>query len=315
MRRVDRFSVKPPSTLLAGGAGPVELDYARSHRDTAPAPGEKKKEFKYKAYKGADVRQALENLFHGKCAYCETYYAASAPVDIEHYRPKGAVAEDTAHGGYWWIAMQWVNLLPSCIDCNRKRGQVLVDASTSLAVLAGSGSGSPRTRQAGKKDSFPLADMGVRATAETTDFSRELPLLINPCEDDPATYLAHSVDPQYPTGLIVAAGNARQQARANASIHIYGLNRLKLFQDRNRVLRKLQFLGDLITDLAKSITALEEPATQRLLVGTPAAGVTTRLRLLQDRLLFELKAATAPEAPYASMANAWLEQFTAELRL
>ena len=76
-------------------------------------------------------------------------------------------------------------------------------------------------------------------------------------------------------------------------------------------------VGDesLITDLAESITALEEPATQRLLVGTPAAGVATRLRLLQDRLLTELKTATAPEAPYASMASAWLAQFTEELRL
>ncbi|MFP5495016.1 MAG: HNH endonuclease [Gammaproteobacteria bacterium] len=313
MRRVDRFSVPPPSSLLAGGAGPLELDDARSHRATAPVPGTKKKEFKYKAYKGADVRQALERLFHGKCAYCETYYAASAPVDIEHYRPKGAVADDVAHGGYWWIAMQWENLLPSCIDCNRKRGQVLADASNSLVVLAGTAA--IRTRQAGKKDSFPLADTGVRATAETTNFSRELPLLINPCEDDPATYLAHSIDPQLPTGLIVAVGNAQQQARANSSIYVYGLNRLKLFQDRNRVLRKLQFLGDLVTELAESITALEEPATQRILEGTPAAGVTTRLRLLQDRLLTELKAATAPEAPYASMARAWLAQFTDELLL
>lgn len=313
MRRVDRSSVKPPSTLLAGGAGPLELEAARKHRASVTPPGETKKEFKYKAYKAADVRQALEKLFHGKCAYCETYYAASAPVDIEHYRPKGAVAEDLAHGGYWWIAMRWENLLPSCIDCNRKRGQTMVEASNSLAVLAGTAA--PRTRQAGKKDSFPLADLGVRATAEITDFSRELPLLINPCEDDPADYLAHSLDPQHPTGLVVAVGNAQQQARANASIHTYGLNRLKLFQDRNRVLRKLQFLGDLITDLAESITALEEPATQRLLIGTPAAGVATRLRLLQDRLLNELKTATAPEAPYASMASAWLVRFMDELRL
>ena len=51
----------------------MELDDARSHRATAPVPGTKKKEFKYKAHKGADVRQALEKLFHGKCAYCETY--------------------------------------------------------------------------------------------------------------------------------------------------------------------------------------------------------------------------------------------------
>ncbi|MFN2944757.1 HNH endonuclease, partial [Escherichia coli] len=76
MRRVDRSSVKPPPSLLVGGAGPVELSDARSHRAAVPPPGEKKKEFIYKAYKSADVRSALEKLFHGKCAYCETYYAA-----------------------------------------------------------------------------------------------------------------------------------------------------------------------------------------------------------------------------------------------
>lgn len=81
------------------------------------------------------------------------------------------------------------------------------------------------------------------------------------------------------------------------------------------MLRKLQFLGDLITELAESITALEEPATQRLLMGTPAAGVATRLRLLQDRLLSELKDTTAPEAPYASMGGAWLKKFMEALRM
>ncbi|MDH1932681.1 HNH endonuclease [Pseudomonas sp. GD03696] len=288
------------------------MNNARNHRALVPAAGETKKEFTYKAYKAADVRTALEKLFHGKCAYCETSYAASAPVDIEHYRPKGAVAEDTAHGGYWWVAMQWENLLPSCIECNRKRGQAIVTASNSLAVLAGATI--PQVRQTGKKDSFPLADEGVRTTAESTDFSLELPLLLNPCEDDPGLYLAHALDPDHPTGLMVAVGDAQQQARAIASIHIYGLNRLQLFQDRNRVLRKLQFLGDLITDLAESIIALEAPATRQRLDGTAAVGVSGRLRLLQDRLLSEINAATAPEAPYASMASAWLEQFIHKLR-
>jgi uncharacterized protein (TIGR02646 family) len=269
--------------------------------------GVKKKAFEYSAYKGTDVRLALEKLFHGKCAYCETFYAASSPVDIEHYRPKGGVTEDPAHGGYWWVAMQWENLLPSCIDCNRKRGQVIVEASSSLAALAANVS--PQLKQAGKKNSFPLADTGTRATAESTDFSLEQPLLINPCNDDPSTYLMHSVDPAHPTGLMVATGSPLQQMRGATSIHIYGLNRLKLLEDRNRMLRKLEFLGDIVIDLAKSIADLEAPAAQHQLQGTPAEGVANRLRLLRDRILKELKAAAAPEAPYSSMARAWLDRF------
>lgn len=313
MRRVDRSSVDTPDSLLPGGVGPTELADVRTHLATPPPRGQKKKSFNYTAYKQKDVRLALEKLFHGKCAYCETYYAASAPVDIEHYRPKGAVSEDPAHGGYWWIAMQWENLLPSCIDCNRKRWQQIVEASTSLAVLAGNAQA--QLRQTGKKDSFPLAAAGVRAVAESTNFSREQPLLINPCDDEPSTFLSYSVDPAQPTGLILPTGNFQQQERGAASIQGYGLNRLKLLQDRNRLLRKLEFLGDLIIGLTKSIADLETLPAQQQLRGTAAEGVAARLRLLRDRMLVELKAAASPEAPYSSMARAWLEQFKHRLTL
>ena len=47
------------------------------------------------------MKRRLDLLFHGKCAYCETFYSASAPVDVEHYRPKGAVSEDPSHPGYY----------------------------------------------------------------------------------------------------------------------------------------------------------------------------------------------------------------------
>lgn len=136
MRRVHRTSVAAPASLQPGGAGASELIRARTHIARPIPAGATKKSFEYAAYKKDDVRTALDQLFHGKCAYCETSYAASAPVDIEHYRPKGGVSEAPVHGGYWWIAMQWENLLPSCIDCNRKRGQTIVEASTSLSVLA-----------------------------------------------------------------------------------------------------------------------------------------------------------------------------------
>ncbi|WP_330509366.1 HNH endonuclease [Pseudomonas putida] len=311
MRKVERAPT--PASLQPGAAGSDELARVRVHRANPAPAGKKKKSFEYTAYKGDDVRRALEKMFHGKCAYCETYYAASAPVDIEHYRPKGGVTEAATHGGYWWIAMQWENLLPSCIDCNRKRGQVIVEASSSLAVLAASIS--PTLTQAGKKNSFPLAAGGVRTTAEGTDFSREQPLLLNPCNDDPTAHLLYSVDPAHPTGLIVPTGSPEQQQRGAVSIQVYGLNRLKLLQDRNRLLRSMEFLGDLIIDLATSIDALEAPDAALQLRGTPAAGVATRLRLLRDRMLQELKAAAAPEAPYSAMAKTWLEDFKRRLAI
>ncbi|KTT65393.1 HNH endonuclease [Sphingomonas sanguinis] len=303
MRKVARDAVHAPKSLLPGEAGPKELLAAVEHRGK-PQP---KKAFEYKAYKRADVRLALEQLFHGKCAYCETSYSATAPVDIEHYRPKGAVAEDPAHGGYWWVAMDWDNLLPSCIDCNRKRGQRIFEVSTNLEELARTSK--PVSGQAGKKDSFPLAGSGARAVYNAMDFSDEHALLLNPCRDDPASSLAYSFDPKYPAGLILPAGDQPHAERGAVSIQVYGLNRQKLVEDRTRLLRRLEYLGDMVIDLASSIQELEDPAVAATLAGTPAAGVAARLRLLRDRTLAEIKATTADDAPYSSMARAWFGRF------
>lgn len=308
MRRVDRTKVDVPKSLLPGGAGPRELSAIIDHRDDTDLD---KKAFKYKAYKRADVRLALETLFHGKCAYCETSYAATMPVDIEHYRPKGAVAEDDAHSGYWWIAMDWDNLLPSCIDCNRKREQKLHIVSANLAELAAAAK--PVSRQSGKKDSFPLAATGTRAIYEERDFTAEHALLIDPCRDDPSQSLRYSFDPAHPAGLILPTGDAGHAERGAVSIQIFGLNRHKLVEDRTRLLRRLEFLGDMVIDLSASIAELETTESINALAGTAAEGVATRLRLLRDRTLTELKGAAADDVPYSTMASAWLRQFKERL--
>lgn len=308
MRAVDRTKVKAPRSLLEDGAGPKELIKARAHvADTGPD----KKSFSYSAYKGADVKLALEALFHGKCAYCETRYSVTAPVDIEHHRPKGAVAEDPAHGGYWWVAMDWSNLLPSCIDCNRQRKQVIVEATSSLERLAAAAR--PATTAAGKKDSFPLREEGVRSVAEASDFTAEAALLLDPCRDDPQAYLAYNFDPARPLGLVVPTGDEVAQRRAAVSIQVYGLNRLRLVQERTQLLRRLEFLAGLAADLAASVADLERPETVAVIRGTPAEGLSTRLKLLRDRTLAEMKDMAADQAPYSAMVRAWLADFRARL--
>ncbi len=84
----------------------------------------------------------LENVFHYKCAYCETAIIRN-PGHAEHFRPKGAVnykmegkknkftkaitrdadGNDVEHPGYFWLAYNWKNLLPSCNDCNTALGK------------------------------------------------------------------------------------------------------------------------------------------------------------------------------------------------
>jgi hypothetical protein len=48
-------------------------------------------------YRDPGVKAALERLFTNKCAYCETGGFAGFPWDVEHFRPKGSVAEDRSH--------------------------------------------------------------------------------------------------------------------------------------------------------------------------------------------------------------------------
>jgi hypothetical protein len=81
----------------------------------------------------------LKNVFNNKCAYCETRQVR-APYHAEHYRPKGRVRvksnkglqvciikdeynQVVEHPGYFWLAYHWLNLLPSCNDCNSAKGK------------------------------------------------------------------------------------------------------------------------------------------------------------------------------------------------
>src|SRR5688572_13150422 len=76
--------------------------------------------FEFKAYGDELLRNALNQHYGYKCAYCETFYGASQPVAVEHYRPKGEVidGDERVRPGYYWLAANWENLLPSCTDCN-----------------------------------------------------------------------------------------------------------------------------------------------------------------------------------------------------
>jgi hypothetical protein len=119
----------------------------------------------------------LLKLFNDKCAYCETVIGSNQPGDVEHYRPKGRLRDHTSkvvrvkvrntemdHPGYWWLAYDWLNLLPSCIDCNRRRRH---GADQALA---------------GKADLFEVR--GSRAALPNDDLKKEQPLLLDPSTPD-----------------------------------------------------------------------------------------------------------------------------------
>lgn len=319
MRRVERG---PAPTAAAWGARSAsELTAATAHYGDASKSGS----YPFAIYKAAPVKAALDQKFFGKCAYCETVYASSAPVDIEHFRPKGAVEGDSAHRGYWWLAMAWANLLPSCIDCNRRRNQPTPLPSASLVQLdAGARRFSAsRVMLSGKKDAFPIA--GTRARLATDSLAGEEALLINPCEEDPSRSISFHVASDPLIGLALPVGSAASAAipvadptaravaaaaaasglniRGAVSIQVYGLNRLGLVQERTRILRRLEFLGAMVIEIASIAQDLEDHEDAKVQLAVD------RLNRLEDLIMAQLRRATDPEEPYSRMAHEWLVQF------
>ena len=104
-----------------------------------------KPEFKSTLYGRRSIKKnyfaSKDAPFYGKCAYCESYITDFQHGDIEHFRPKGGITDENdnqvvlkddrgnptldatgepkPHPGYYWLAYNWQNLLPSCAICNQ----------------------------------------------------------------------------------------------------------------------------------------------------------------------------------------------------
>ena len=192
-----------PQELLDKGA--VELARARAHFGDAGNQGEA---FTFAAYKLDVVKDALNQAFGFKCAYCESYFGATQPLDVEHFRPKSGVlvGDELTWGVYHWLAARWGNLLPSCTDCNRPRRQTLPDGTT---------------RTLGKANQFPIASEAKRATNEG-DERHEGRLLVHPVLDHPEKHLVFDAD-----GIV-----GWKTRKGEESVRVYALLRRGLVQAR-----------------------------------------------------------------------------------
>jgi uncharacterized protein (TIGR02646 family) len=112
--KVAKSYEKPPAALLSGNC-------TQQIKEAV----EKKSGDKYSTnyYRHEEVLTRLkENIYHGKCAYCESKSEHVAPLQVEHFRPKGGLKKektgDENHKGYYWLGNEWSNLLLSCSKCN-----------------------------------------------------------------------------------------------------------------------------------------------------------------------------------------------------
>ncbi len=350
MRKVDRTTEIEPAILKAPDKdGKSELDRVSDFMAKPLKPGEKREAFPFARYKEVAVKAALERLFHGKCAYCESFYAGTQPIDVEHYRPKGEVDGLETHGGYWWLAMDWRNLLPSCIDCNRRRKQKSPDPKAGSLVELRKNGDFDRTKQIllGKSSIFPLETETGRASKREDDLSAERRLLLDPTRDDPADHLVFHIDRQHLIGLVLAkplanGGAAIPQADPTAaaalagakaaqvspmgmvSIQVYGLNRLSLVQARTKVLRDLEFLlelniglGDLLETLGVQLKAKNAKlkmvgASDKTELEKDIAfnkKIVRKIGQLQQKCLSQLRNLAMPEAPFSELARAWINAY------
>jgi len=279
----------PPSLAKAGLE---ERDRAIAHYGK---PENKETTFPFKAYKGADVVAALNDLFHHKCAYCESSYKATSPVDVEHFRPKGAVVIRGTGGekdkrdkpGYYWLAATWDNLLASCPDCNRARTHVFADLDEDET---------PGVR--GKENKFPLLDEKRRvrtppASGEGSEVRQRL--LLDPCRDRPEAHLEF-----LPDGLIWARKTGSAHSRKGLeSIRGYGLTRKELKEARRA---HLLLLAQKMRGMLFHIDVLEnDPGNAASLL---------EFRTQRD----ELRAQTAADQPYAGLTRQFVRAFEASIK-
>ena len=343
MIRVDRNKVAVPVIDPPGvRSGNTELQRIREHRAGADAA----KAFEFAVYKSAAVKDALERLFHGKCAYCESFFATTQPVDVEHYRPKGGVEGIDGHPGYWWLAMVWTNLLPSCIDCNRRRDQLTPHESAASSVALAQAGNRDRWRKlsTGKATAFPLEANSPRAATEEEDYDlSEKRLLLDPTRDEPSDHIGfyvnrnHLVSLVHPlalgaadrqpilpahdaaSGLAVGSAVAGVSAKGAVSIQVYGLNRLGLVQARTRLLRDLEFMLEISLGLDELAIDLDDRLAARGALLPTNSSIQEEIDFL-ERIKLKIEAhrrlirdrlsdALAPTAPYSALARAWARAF------
>ncbi len=176
------------------------------------------------SYKDADgktqskVREKLNEFYFHKCAYCETLCKA----EIEHYRPKKGVTEDTLHDGYYWLCYEWSNLVPSCRYCNTEGGK------GNQFPIKGT-----RVKQPPFDAQLKLDKEHIKANANT--LLSEQPYLLHPEIDNPANYLNFKIDLHGQGIEIIGIDGVNE--RGEQTIKICNLNReyLKFARKKNVV--------------------------------------------------------------------------------
>lgn len=165
MIHIDRASVKPPA-ILSSRRAKKALEAAKEFF-VRPLKSRRQEHFPFdpRIYCHPEVEFALEELFHGKCAYCEKKLTR---ILVDQFRPKaGAVGLEREYSPdhYWWLAYEWFNIYSVCDSCNSSKG--------------------PK---------FPVEGPRASLLVRKQELEMEQRLLLDPCSDNPEEHLAFDKD-------------------------------------------------------------------------------------------------------------------------
>ncbi|WP_433795766.1 AAA family ATPase [Actinoplanes sp. CA-252034] len=156
-------------------------------------------------------------------------------------RPDGTLLPDH----YWWIAGEWSNLYLVCSACNRH--------------LAG-----------GRGSRFPLEDETFRAPllASPEALAAEMPLLLDPCEDEPEDHLVFLAD-----GTVIS-----HTERGETTVELLGLNRADLVEARAEHAETIQdMIGYLRPGNADDMVPVAQHLGEMMGPDHPWTGLTRQL--------------------------------------
>ncbi|KFE67454.1 AAA family ATPase [Hyalangium minutum] len=208
MIHVDRSRVSPPPKFFA--AAQSLLDKSRLFFNNPDSLRSQSRPAIFGQFVNLKnvVRPALIELFHGKCAYCESSVAATGSTAVDHFRPRMDAANldrkiSPIH--YWWLMATWDNLYLACLECNRY-----------------------------KRNLFPVRHQRAVPESFGQALESEGRLLIDPCNDEPEQSFAFQ-----PNGQVEPLDE-----HAKVTIEVLQLNRPSLVHmRRDHYARITQELG------------------------------------------------------------------------
>jgi hypothetical protein len=204
---------------------PPPINYSTIGADIHRIANGNKSAIKDTVYKGAYkdaagkaqsiVREHLNKYYLTKCAYCEMHCKG----EIEHYRPKLGIIEDSTHDGYYWLCYEWSNLVPACRYCNTEGGKgnqfPLIDSAKRV-----------------KTPNLYLKKLNYkRCSAAGKPLLGETAFLLHPEIDNPKKFFTFNLRPGN-DGLGIDINGLDNLKRGEQSILICNLNRTYLRLNR-----------------------------------------------------------------------------------